>query len=143
LHGGRNRCCINFTRCQKKAFDSVSHKYTETILEKYGFGPQCINCFKTLHSKITAKILVNGHLSESIDIERGYKQGDALSCAFFILGIDPLIRNTNNDPTIRRIDIKTKKTKREVKCKAGAYADDVHVICRSDKRSVHRVFKQY
>jgi hypothetical protein len=30
-----------------------------------------------------------------------------------------------------------------VKCKAGAYADDVHVICRSDRRSVRRVFEQY
>jgi hypothetical protein len=112
----------------KKAFDSVSHKYTERILEKYGFGPQFINCFKTLYSKITAKILVNSHLSDSIDIERGYKQGDALSCAFFILGIDPLIKYINNDPTIRSIDNKTKKTNREVKYKAGVYADDVHVI---------------
>ncbi len=63
-----------------------------------------------------------------------------MSYALFILGIDPLIRNINNDPTIRNIDIKTKKTNREVKCKAGAYADDVHVICRSDRGSVCRVF---
>ncbi len=41
----------------KKAFDSVSHKYTENILENHGFGPQFINCFKTLYSKITAKFL--------------------------------------------------------------------------------------
>jgi hypothetical protein len=40
-------------------------------------------------------------------MERGYKQGDALSCALFILGIDPLIRNINNDPTIRIVYVKT------------------------------------
>jgi hypothetical protein len=66
-----------------------------------------------------------------------------LSCGFFILGIDPLIRNINRDPTIRSVEIKTKRTNREVKCKAGAYADDVHAICRVDRRNVCRVFEQY
>ena len=127
----------------KKAFDSVSHQYTETILKNYGFGPQFIKCFKTLYSRITAKILINGHLSDSIDIERGYKQGDALSCAFFILGIDPLIRNINKDPVIRIVEIRTKMTEKEVNYKAGAYADDVDIICRADRRSVQRVFEKY
>jgi hypothetical protein len=127
----------------KKAFDSVSHQYTETILKNYGFGPQFIKCFKTLYSKISAKILINGHLSDSIDIERGYKQGDALSCAFFILGIDPLIRNINKDPLIRTVEIKTKITGKEVNYKDGAFADDVDVICRADNGSVQRVFEQY
>jgi hypothetical protein len=79
----------------KKGFDSVSHHYTESILKNYGFGTLFINCFKTLYHKITAKILINGHLSDSIDTNRGYKQEDALSCALFILSIDPLIRNIN------------------------------------------------
>jgi hypothetical protein len=39
----------------KKAFDSVSHQYTETMLTNYGFGPKFINCFRTLNSKISAK----------------------------------------------------------------------------------------
>jgi hypothetical protein len=30
-----------------------------------------------------------------------------------------------------------------VKCKAGAYADDVHVLWGGDKISVRRVFEQY
>jgi hypothetical protein len=30
-----------------------------------------------------------------------------------------------------------------VKCKAGAYADNVHVTCRGGKRSVLRVLEQY
>ena len=96
-----------------------------------------------MYSKISAKILINGHLSDSIDIERGYKQGDALSCAFFILGIDPLIRNINKDPLIRTVEIKTKITGKEVNYKDGAFADDVDVICRADNGSVQRVFEQY
>jgi hypothetical protein len=30
----------------KKAYDSISHQYTEIILKNYGFGPQFINYFK-------------------------------------------------------------------------------------------------
>jgi hypothetical protein len=40
-----------------------------------------IRTFETLYNKISAKILVNGFFSEAIKIERGVKQGDALSCA--------------------------------------------------------------
>jgi hypothetical protein len=52
----------------KKVFDSLSHQYSETILKNNGFG------FKTLYSKISAKILINGHLIDRINIRKGYKQ---------------------------------------------------------------------
>jgi exonuclease III len=71
----------------KKAFDSVDHKYIECTLRAYGFGEGFINIFKTLYKDIKARILINGFQSESIDIKRGVKQGDALSCAIFIICI--------------------------------------------------------
>jgi hypothetical protein len=98
-----NLCCILFTKVHwqeedldavlislnaKKAFDSVSHLYVERILKHNCMGPQFIKCFKTLYSKISAKILINKHLSISID------------SAFFILCVDHLIRNINADSAI-------------------------------------------
>jgi retron-type reverse transcriptase len=86
----KNHCCKNdvdavlISLDAKKAFDSVDHKYIEETLIAYCFGPGFIQIFKLLHRNITAKILVNGFASESIKIERGVKQGDALSCAIFI-----------------------------------------------------------
>lgn len=77
----------------KKAFDSVDHEYIEDTLGAYGFGKSFINTFKFLYKDITARILINGYQSESIKISRGVKQGDALSCAIFIICIDPLLRN--------------------------------------------------
>ncbi len=77
----------------KKAFDSVDHKYITEVLQNYGFGIQFIKYFKTIYSELTARIMVNGFMSEAIKMERGVKQGDALSCSIFILCIDPLIRN--------------------------------------------------
>ena len=42
------------------------------------------------------------------------RQGDALSCAFFTIFIDPLLRNMNKVPTIKNIDIKLPITNEEV-----------------------------
>ena len=127
----------------RKAFDSVSHSYIRETLIKYGFGQNFINYFNTLYNDISAKVLINGYLSEKINIERGVKQGDALSCAIFILCIDPLLRNLNADAEIKTIKVKTKLSKIDVNYKAGGYADDINVLCKSDRGSLQRIFWHY
>jgi hypothetical protein len=124
----------------KKAFDSVDHKYIEETLSAYGFGPVFIQIFRTLYRNITARILVNGFASESIKIERGVKQGDALSCAIFILCIDPLIRNLNKNRRIKEIQIGRRS---EINFKAAAYADDISVICKKSIECIQQVFYEY
>jgi hypothetical protein len=79
----------------KKAFDSVDYKYIEETLIAYNFGASFIRIFKTLYRNITARFLINEFASESIKIERGVKQVDALRFAIFIICIDPLLRNLN------------------------------------------------
>jgi len=123
----------------KKAFDSVDHNYIEDTLKAYGFGQGFINIFKILYKNITARILINGFQSESIRIERGVKQGDALSCAIFIICIDPLLRNLNESKNIKEIRIK----RSNVFFKAGAFADDVSVICQNNIKSIQGVFNEY
>jgi hypothetical protein len=54
----------------KKAFDSVDHNYIDRTLEKYNFGDNFRKYFKILYKDISARILVNGYMSESIKIER-------------------------------------------------------------------------
>ena len=63
-----------------------------------------------------------------------------MNCAFFLLGIDPLIRNKYRDPVIRSVEIRAKVTKSTGKCKAGAFDDNVNAICRGDIKIVQRVF---
>ncbi len=129
----------------KKAFDSVDYKYIDTILDKYGFGITFRNYFKLLYKDISAKILINGYFSSGIQIERGVKQGDALSCAIFILCIDPLLRNINHNKKISHIKIKLKPSTNssEVIHKACGFADDVSVICMDDKTSLNQIFHEY
>ena len=78
-----------------------------------------------MYGCLTAKILVNGNLTKIINILRGMKQGDALSCAIFIICIDPLLRNINVDLEIKMIKFTTKISKEDISFKAGAFADDV------------------
>ena len=98
-----------------KAFDSVDHGYIERALRKYGFGPNLIKYIKTLYVKLTAKLLINGTRSRIIRIIRGIKQGDALSCAIFIICIDPLFRIIYSDRLILALKLKSRITKEKVK----------------------------
>ena len=128
----------------KKAFDSVDHNYIKETLYAYGFGENFIKTFNLLYKEITSRVLINGYLSEAIKIKRGVKQGDSLSCALFIICIDPLLRNINNSHKIRSIkpdvDLNLKQSKY---FKAGAYADDISVVCPDDRLSVQEVFNEY
>ena len=86
---------------------------------------------------------MNGNLTGIIKILRGMKQGDALSCAIFIICVDPLIRNINADLQIQMIKFTCKISKEDIGFKAGAFADDVGVLCGGNQLSIRKVFEQY
>jgi hypothetical protein len=117
----------------KKAFDSVDHGYIKKKLQEYGFGEYFIRSFEILYTQITARILVNGYTTDSIKIERGVKQGDALSCALFIICIDPLLRNLNSNKNIKGITFGDNKTRIH---KAAAFADDISIVCGNNSEKL-------
>ena len=124
----------------RKAFDSVSHSYLAQVMQAYGFPAEFIAIFTTLYSDNSALVQVNGHLSSSFKIERGVKQGDALSCGLFVLDMDPLIRNLVANDSIKGLNIPIDNNEVE-EIKVLAYADDVAVICKN--RSFQSVFEEY
>jgi hypothetical protein len=87
--------------------------------------------------------MVNGYRSDVINIKRGVKQEDALSCALFILCIDPLIRNIQENPKIEGVTLKSRLNNVKVNFKVSGYADDIAVICMSNNQSINAVFKEY
>jgi len=124
----------------KKAFDSVDHSYIKKTLEAYGFGEHFIKTFQILYNDISARILVNGYTTEPIKIERGVKQGDALSCSIFIICKGPLLRNLNTNKNI--VEIKTRAGAGKW-FKAAAYADDISIVCKNSVTCIQQVFKEY
>uniref|UniRef100_A0A8C6TZW7 Reverse transcriptase domain-containing protein n=1 Tax=Neogobius melanostomus TaxID=47308 RepID=A0A8C6TZW7_9GOBI len=107
---------------QKKAFDFVSRQYLWTVLEKYGFPQNFIDMIKCLYFKSVMYINVNGILSESINVNRGVKQGCPLSAALYILAINPLISAINNNVNITGFPIVGSS-----ESLISLYADDVLV----------------
>ncbi len=93
-----------------------------------------------LYNGLSVKVLINGFFSDKINIERGVKQGDALSCSLFIVCTDPLIRNLNENKKIEPITFKSKLTNTVVKHKASGYADDIAIVCKNKLESVQEVF---
>ena len=72
----------------EKAFDSVSHKFSMNILDKFNFGPSIQKWFQTFYSGAKASVLINGFLSESFKIERGCRDkatASAVFCSFCVL----------------------------------------------------------
>jgi hypothetical protein len=127
----------------KKAFDSVDHNYMTTCLKKYGFSDAFISAVKVLYNDIKADILVNGYKTTIIKIARCVKQGDALSCALFIICLDPLIRNIERNKEIKSIEIRTPLSNNKVEGKTGAFADDVGVVTAQCTNSIREVFMEY
>ena len=127
----------------KKAFDSVDHKYMAATLKKYGFSDNFIDLVKMLYRDIKADILVNGYRSVCIKIGRCVKQGDALSCALFILCLDPLIRNIERNKKIKPITIRLPLSNLKLENKTGVFADDVGVVTESNEGSIKEVYLEY
>jgi hypothetical protein len=127
----------------QKAFDSVDHRYLDCILEKYGFGDQFRKIFNLLYKDNKSTLLINGFQTSPLSIQRGVKQGDALSCGLFILALDPLIRNIDNNPEIDPIVLRSARFNNTLINKIFAYADDICIYTLNNMASVQAVFYEY
>jgi len=69
------------------------------------------------------------------------KQGDALSCALFIIAMEPLLRKLNGNPHIRPIILNPGKDDEE-SIITFSYADDITALCMN-KEGVQIIIKIY
>ena len=108
-----------------KAYDTVEWKSLNKILEFYNFGPKFRQMVELTQNSISAKVLNNGHLSESLQISRGLRQGDPLSCGLFDLVIEIIAIKIRNNQKIEGIMVGNNVTK-----KLGQYADDLWTVLK-------------
>jgi hypothetical protein len=123
----------------QKAFDSVNHSYIEKVIERIGLS-NFVPIFKLLYHDLENDILINGQLGNKFKINNGVKQGDSLSCSLFILAIEPVIRNIENNANITAV---TCNRLNYTWPKVLAYADDVSIIMNNRDNNVQEAFLEY
>ena len=126
----------------QKAFDSVDHNYLVKLLELYEFPKTYIEWVKIIYCKLSAKVLINGYTSMSFNIEQSVKQGDALSCALFVLAIEPLLRKLAKNKDITPIKMNGLSSNDYVEINNASYADDITGIV-SNKESLQLIIDEY
>ena len=114
----------------EKAFDSISWNFILDILKKINFGQNTINWVKSLQIDSTSKILQNGHLSETINLGRGCRQGDPISPYLFVLGAELLAEAIRSNTNIEGLTIHQKEHK------LSQYADDTTLFLKYSEKNI-------
>ena len=114
----------------EKAFDSLEWHYIKKLLQKYNFGENFINWFKTLYYGAFSCVINNGMFLDFFELERGCRQGDPLSPYIFILAIEPLARAIIKENHITGVLLWDKMFKK------GQYADDTFLLLDGSEKSL-------
>ena len=88
---------------QEKAFDGVNHTFLFCLLTHFRFGSDFIRWIKTLYAGANMSIIINGYLTEQIELRRGVRQGDPLSPLLYVLCVEVLASQIRASPFITGI----------------------------------------
>lgn len=81
----------------KKAFDSICRQSMFAILRHYGVPKETVEAVKALYNNTTSQVFVNGSVSEPFRITTGVQQGDVLAPTLFIIVMDYVMKNAENN----------------------------------------------
>ena len=121
--------CLDF----KKAFDSLEWPFMISVLRRFNFGESFIRWIEILYNKPTAKVKVNGWLTEPITQSRGIRQGCPISALIFILCTEILAIAIIANKEIKGINIPNPYEGRTQQ-KLSQYADDTTIFLHDENQ---------
>jgi hypothetical protein len=134
---GKNEGVLLVSVDQRKAFDSISHKYLFSLIKHLNLGDFLYNNITRLYKGSWTKIEINGSQTKRIDVKTGIKQGCALSMFLYIVAIQECLLQIDDDENIQGYEITVNK---KGQFKSVAYADDIVGILKNQK-SIEFFFK--
>ena len=108
-----------------KAFDSISHEYILSTASKLGIPDSLLKWIQIFLYNLSARLNLNGSLSDLIPVKCGIRQGCPLSMLLFLIGIEPLTKKILSSPKIQGISLGTSSLK------VTHYADDLSLFISS------------
>ena len=119
----------------EKAFDSVGWEFLYLVMKRFNFSKDFIHCIQALYTSPTARIKVNGSLSDSITLQRGCRQGCPLSPNLFNLFIEPLAQAIRQETELGGISMGGEEYK------ISLYADDVLITIKNPNSGLPLLMK--
>ena len=98
--------CVILQADLVKAFDRVEHQAIRGTLEFFGFAEYIIKWIEILYDGFKVRVQNNGHLSETINVNRSVHQGGCCSAAIFVCVAEILARDIRENSQIRGAFIK-------------------------------------
>ena len=112
----------------------MSHDYLFKILRKFGFGPSFLRWIEILYTDTMSSVKVNGWMTAFIPLQRGLRQGCALSMPLYILTAELLAIDIRLNDNIKGLSYPKSMVK------ISQYADDT-ILLLADDNSIHETLK--
>jgi hypothetical protein len=91
---------INFIDFEK-AYDSLDRETLWKLLRHYGIPEKMVNIIKNSYEGMTCKIVHEGQLTETFEVETGVRQGCLLSPIIFLIAIDWVMKTATANSNTR------------------------------------------
>ena len=131
-----NENAILISLDQEKAFDRIDRGFLDKVLRNFGFGSIFCGWVAALYKGANARIIVNGELTEEVQLLKGIRQGCPLSPLLYVLVAEVLAVSIREENRIKCLLLPGANG---LCYKVRQYADDLSSIVK-DSRSLEILF---